>query len=131
MITLKDLDFSSAQEVFDFVCNHLLTQNKQSLGPASTNDSDDEICSYRGRDNLKCAVGCLISDEEYHPFFESKAARYVISNTKSLYKKYGDHLKLLEELQIIHDRSMPANWPKHLKMLAEHQNLSFNFNHLL
>ena len=57
MITLKTLGKATAQEVFDQVATHLLTQNERSLDGAS--------CSYRNCDGLKCAAGCLISDDEY------------------------------------------------------------------
>lgn len=56
------------QEVFTTVSKHLLAQ-----GVACRNEDDD--CMYRNEEGLKCAVGCLISDEAY------REHQYDIENT--------------------------------------------------
>jgi hypothetical protein len=48
------------QEIFDRVAVHLLTQKVHSINGIGE-------CCYRGNNNTRCAVGCLIDDEEYHP----------------------------------------------------------------
>ena len=57
-ITLKTLEQATAQEVFDQVAEHMLTQYELSM----LNDT----CVYRGYSGLKCAAGCLIGDDEYN-----------------------------------------------------------------
>lgn len=65
MITLKTLPNASAQQVFDQVAAHLLTQKEKA--------KQFNTCKYRveHRDKvLKCAAGCLIGDDEYEGCFE-------------------------------------------------------------
>lgn len=108
------------QEVFDRVVKHLLTQNKKSWS--------DEIydCAYRNNEGLKCAIGCLISDENYYPELErycidskelqnaiiKSGIRLKIDND-DIYDPNGD-LLFLYELQKIHDNFEPDTWPKKL-----------------
>ena len=74
MITLKTLPQATAQEVFDQVAKHLLTQMKKSVAKRAAESASDskDYCMYRGFDGTKCAAGCLISDDEYKPEFEQK-----------------------------------------------------------
>jgi len=57
----------SPQEIFDTVAAHLFTQGRQAV-------SRDGTCQYRTEDGLKCAVGCLIRDEDYNPEIEDLPA---------------------------------------------------------
>lgn len=57
-ITLATLPTATAQQVFDHVARHLITQG----GPAV---DDNGTCMYRDPDGLQCAAGCLIGDDEY------------------------------------------------------------------
>ena len=52
---------SVLQELFDKIATHLLTQGARSENSLGK-------CLYRGEFGRKCAVGCLISDEEYEQF---------------------------------------------------------------
>ena len=83
------------QEVYDTVCAHLAQQKTRS-------HLDGQGCAYRGREGRKCAVGCLISDDEYSPDMECK-----IVGTLSCYGELPDRLRpfvhLLRELQKAHD----------------------------
>lgn len=58
---------AEAQEIFNKVATHLLTQGKRSV-------ASDGSCMYRGPEGTKCAIGCLIEDDEYHPLLEGKGA---------------------------------------------------------
>lgn len=109
VITLANLTESTSMEVFQFIEHHLLTQNVKS-GKASSN-----ICYYRGENNLKCAAGCLISDDEYNPKFEE--TRW---NTLVQHKLVpAAHRELIQELQYIHD-DFPVNaWKPHLDLLRK------------
>lgn len=83
----------NAQEIFDTVAKHLATQGCQSL--SATGD-----CSYRGERGLKCAVGILISDEEYTPFMEGNGPGH-----EALPNWFGQFESLLRDLQSVHDDS--------------------------
>lgn len=88
----------SAQEIFNKVAAHLLTQGR----PAR----EEDRCRYRTTNGLSCAVGCLIPDELYSPSFEGESARKVI---RELYARgradWNEHQDLLEELQWAHDEN--------------------------
>lgn len=59
----KDTVFNSEQEVFNHVVAFLAKQGKKSANFTTG------TCFYRHED-LKCAAGCLIPDELYHPKME-------------------------------------------------------------
>lgn len=110
MITLKTLPNATAQEVFDQVANHLLTQNQKS-------EDNEGLCFYKNR-NLKCAVGCLISEEEYSPEFENQPIFSL--NIKT-------HIELLQKLQRLHDNKPIKDWKNELKIIAYEFDLKVNF----
>ena len=97
----------TALDVFNKVSEHLLAQNARALSVA------DLSCVYRSNSGLKCAVGCLIKDEFYSRELEG---RYVRTNViESVLKLSGvpiteEVLKLLEELQQLHDFVKTEGW---------------------
>jgi hypothetical protein len=112
VITLATLANATPQQVFDQVANHLLTQGRKAAGSTPS-------CSYR-YSGLKCAGGCLISDEEYTIDMEG-------FNWSTLVKRYGipsNHQQLITELQTIHDGLAVAIWPQELMFLAKRNHLS-------
>lgn len=112
MITLKTLPQATAQEIFDQVARHLLTQNEQSV---------DEVgnCLYRcGK--LKCAAGCLIADDEYSAAFEGDLWNSLVA-TNGITEK---HRLLIQTLQCTHDDFAPPEWSVLLGDLAERFGLS-------
>lgn len=115
MITLKTLPQATAQEVFDQVARHLLTQGKK-----STAENRKESCMYRGFDGTKCAAGCLISDDEYKKMFENCKWSYLVSHNHIP----GDHLILINRLQTIHDMKLVEDWKSNLNKLAHEFNLN-------
>lgn len=126
-ITVHNLKESTAQEVFDFIANHLLTQNEQSV-VRSDIDHPREIpmngCLYRMEKEgriLKCAAGCLIPDEDYSPEFEG---RFVWSTIVRKYFTDSDyHTTLISDLQRLHDGFPVSYWPEKLTKLALEHNL--------
>jgi hypothetical protein len=88
----------TAQEVFDAVARHLLTQGKQSYS------YERGECMYRGDGNLKCAVGALISDDEYDSEMEEKPVED-LHRKGMLPGRLAPHLGLLERLQHAHDQA--------------------------
>lgn len=107
MITLKTLPEATPQEVFDQVKNHLLAQNKQCIGTIT--------CRYRNEEGLKCAAGCLISDEEYLPEMEIGLWSKLIE--RDLVPP--NHQDLILALQHIHDSYSPMRWKEQLDKLEK------------
>lgn len=116
-VTLKTLHLATPQEVFDQVATHLLTQMKRSMDDSLTG------CLYRGEEDLKCAAGCLISDEEYSKEFEDKDWDDLIK-FKMVPKS---HQTLIRDLQLVHDQYIRVDdWYEKLKHLATDHGLEFN-----
>ena len=82
------------QETFDRVAEHLLKQDAKSLRHGA--------CAYRGDAGFKCAVGCLISDDEYGPGIEGFGVwtPWLIGWCR----QHGYSTALLANLQQVHDR---------------------------
>lgn len=118
MITLKTLPQATAQEVFDQVAKHLLTQMKKSVAKRAAESASDskDYCMYRGFDGTKCAAGCLISDDEYKLEFENHNWSY-LSDINYLVPK--EHCHLIAQLQNIHDCYEPEDWRVKLNNLAK------------
>ena len=99
------------QKVFDKVAKHLLTQGV----PATRLTAAGPECAYRGDEGRACAMGCLISDEEYDPTMEG-------GDVYTLVKKFGVlkdyNIDLLSSLQDIHDADKPCDWPDWLRSTA-------------
>lgn len=123
MITLKTLPQATAQQVFDQVVNHLLTQKEKS--------DHSGACYYRSeRDGKKlmCAAGCLIGDDEYkiemdRPMGKDGTGWFSIAAKYCIPLIHGD---LIYALQLIHDGEMVENWEQLLKELAVREKLQFN-----
>lgn len=107
MINLTD---STAQEVFDFVYVHLLSQHKK---------SEDGHCKYR-HNSLKCAAGIFISDETYFISMEGRSWED-LTNTNSV---PNNHSFLITALQRIHDLTDPSNWKSELAILSKEFSLT-------
>ena len=134
------------QQIFDAVATHLLKQNRQA--------KDGLSCCYRGIENTKCAVGCLIDDANYHPDMEG----YTVEDITYLLQEYGANvngveipadyhsshmlfnallankvnceapgvLALLDSLQGCHDSYPPSQWEVELQSIANSNGLTFN-----
>ena len=104
---------ATAQEVFDFVAHHLLTQNERSVSPLGAE------CAYRGQNGLKCAAGCLIPDEIYDEDLEGQ----LWCNIKDIVDM-KQHAYLVTKLQYIHDEKDVNCWKHELTFLANRLALS-------
>ena len=107
-----------AQEIFDIVRDHLLKQNAKAQNPASLGGQ----CRYRGPDGLQCAVGCLITDEEYNPEMEGIDVNLLDLEFFGL-EHLRPHLAVLNDLQDCHDNYEPEFWAKRLKEIAHKHGL--------
>jgi hypothetical protein len=99
------------REIFDTVKQHLLTQNKQAKVGVH--------CKYRLGD-LKCAVGCLIKDEDYISIIEGNGLGYIARSYPEMFMHLDlDETKitLLSQLQALHDDCAPETWAKGLDQL--------------
>lgn len=94
------------QELFDETARFLFTQGGPSLSGSGG------ICSYRGQDGRKCAVGFWIPDAVYLPSIEGKGicmdgTRITAELEPFIPPHLHEHAALLHELQKGHDR---ADW---------------------
>lgn len=125
MITLATLPNATEQQVFDQIANHLLTQKEKCFVSYK-----NRVCQYHSG-NLKCAAGCLISEEEYENNTSIEGFNYFEGNQWDyLVEEYGlpsEHKDLIVELQNIHDDVVPEDWKKHLKQTAFYWELDFKF----
>lgn len=104
------------QEIFSRVAAHLLLQNKKSF---YSPDNVREICAYRGEGGTKCAVGCLLEDDEYRPYMEDKGVDRLLSLTPDGFRNFGvQNHNLLCDLQYIHDYMQPVEWKTALGQVA-------------
>lgn len=116
-MTIQEVNNKSFQEIFDFVANHLLTQNDKSIADSGT-------CLYRYGD-LKCAVGALISDEDYDCNFEMQSLKLLVDKKETIFSDIEEsRLAFLMLLQSIHDEYLPQTWPEKLSILALNYSLS-------
>lgn len=109
----------NAQEIFNKVATHLMTQGERSIGITG-------LCAYRGIKGLTCAVGCLISDEAYIWTLENRRAcsrqvREALELSGIDEKKHRD---LLADLQQVHDQNTPEQWSRCLARIAKERGLS-------
>lgn len=115
-ITLSIINQFSVQEVFEFICKHLLKQNKRSTSGL--------MCRYRDEENNKCAVGCLISNEEYNMAIEGTN---VNSSNFFKYKIKDEIFDLLAIMQKIHDKQEVKYWKIKILEIAKIKNLNIDF----
>lgn len=90
------------QQVYNKIATHLVTQGVQANAGGAIGDS----CLYRSPAGLKCAIGCLISDENYHPNMENR-------DVEAIAAWYPDaipdvDIDFLNEMQSVHDSN--CNW---------------------
>lgn len=98
------------QEIFDAVVLHARTQKCKSAALYG--------CLYRGPNNTKCFAGIFIPDNKYNYLLEPHDAEFV--NNKGCFCVVFDksNMKLLLDLQHIHDYIIVERWENCLKELA-------------
>jgi hypothetical protein len=123
MITLATLPQATEQEVFDQIATHLLTQERASISGGA--------CAYRGDNGLKCAAGCLISDDEYKALPLRLSDQYTNRATwrRLIEKKIAppEHANLICDLQGLHDGFAEDTWHKKLIDYALGRDLNTSF----
>lgn len=103
------------QEAFNIVARHLLTQKCKSMKAYSSGLK----YLYRGPNGTKCAIGCLIPDNEYNPDWDKSPI-----NAKTLID-YGvvPSLRGIDRnfaagLQSLHDNTDVIDWYDGLAIIA-------------
>jgi len=102
------------QELFDTVATHLIKQGKRSISKYE--------CLYRGPDGMKCAIGCLIPDSDYRPYFEGNDLGQLLEYgklPKNLAEEFTENEDMLADLQALHDNDEPNMWKERLAEIAE------------
>jgi len=99
-------------EIFSIVKEHLLKQNAKAINKYET-------CQYRTEQGLKCAVGCLILDEEYIEDMENMPVRSLKAK-KLLPARLSPHVDLLSRLQVLHDVKPVDTWENSLNFIEKH-----------
>lgn len=118
---LKITHDTTKKEVFDFVKAHLLKQNRRS--------SNGYRCLYRHPTSETvnaCAVGCLIFDEEYRENMEGAGVGGLsveILHHMPSFRPNNDVLRLLNDLQGLHDRVAEHQWSDQLDNIAKEHKL--------
>ena len=112
-ITLATLPKATAQQVFDHISRHLLHQNERS--------NEHGKCLYYSSNSLKCAAGCLISDEEYGEEMEGQGWGDLVD----MEMVPPHHMRLIMILQQMHDVTDPSKWVQRLHQIASDFNLEF------
>jgi len=129
------MTMKTQQEIFDIVSNHLLTQNEKA-------ENGTDLCVYRSEDGLKCAIGCLIPDDEYDDNIEGiSIGAFVCENLEldskeklvllnNILKKEAidvdEYFGLLKDLQNVHDFHDVEDWYWSLEKVADKYELQFN-----
>lgn len=113
----------TAQQLFDKVAIHLLTQNGKSL--SIIYGEDTPTCAYRGAGGRSCSIGCLIPDSLYTHEMEGKIIGQLLDCFPELIQFIPDR-KLSIELQNIHDSFLPTEWKSELILAARRLNLDYS-----
>lgn len=109
------------QEAFDKVVAHILEQKVYC-------ESEEGAPLYRGANGTKCAIGCLIPDEQYTQDIEG-------GNVISLVNRYPNlpfvdvNIDLLTRLQRLHDRGTGYGSQMNMDDVKNHlHNIGIRFN---
>ena len=91
---------SDRSEIFKYVIDHLRRQGTPSFS------GHRAACAYRGDEETMCAVGALITDDEYNPIWEGAGINHLIEAQHlppDLHECLAQHERMLLELQNFHD----------------------------
>ena len=105
-------------EIFDIVKTHLLKQGQR----ATVNNDEDNHCLYHSPNGLKCAVGCLITDEAYDSDIEGDdigEATVKRALQDSQIDTSAQTVSFLTRLQHVHDNLNVDEWPEALDEIEE------------
>lgn len=107
MVEVITLQADSKQDAFNKVVAHVRSMKSQAINAGS---NLLEVCMYRTEDGKRCAIGALISDDDYHPSIEGNTVRALIAQGKIEQPSWSSP-EFLISLQAIHDYT--SNWKVH------------------
>jgi hypothetical protein len=122
-----------SQRIYERARDHLLAQGQRSQRIPGTGE-----CLYRGPRGLKCAVGCLITDEAFRRMTETAPLGLDVNSSSVYYRSVkealasslgveapdvDDRLHLLVDLQRIHDEVDVERWTEELRETAARHGL--------
>ena len=125
---MKNLnELTNNVEVVEYVRDFLLNQGKKSM--SMPNSNDDTKCAYRGVKDLKCAIGCLIDNKFYNPYFEGNRVvdanmnvnKEIVEALQKSIPNWEIDLILLDKLQTIHDRLPIDAWMNNFEILIRQE----------
>jgi hypothetical protein len=102
------------REAFDFIIEHLKTQDCKSMYPAENAGCQYRVEEYRSV--LKCAVGALISVSDYAPHLEDQTVQFdgevynAIRNSNPDWMVTQNSVEILQSLQRLHDEIEVNDW---------------------
>lgn len=108
--TLSTINDFSQQQIIEFIADKLIRQNERSVSYMRGG------CRYRGDNGTKCAIGHLLTDEEYRRDMEGTTIK------SSHFRQYEINyrtLAMLAELQDMHDCNAIFAWPMILEGIAK------------
>lgn len=106
------------QDLYTKVRKHLLTQMQKAFRAGGSGR-----CAYRTASGLTCAIGCLISKENYSEELEGKTGIHtVVLEAAGLSGQTGLD-SLILDLQEVHDNYDVVEWSTRLNAVAERHNL--------
>jgi hypothetical protein len=108
------------QQIFDKVYQGLASQNFRQSSSAGGR------CLYRGPDGLKCAIGWLIPDDEYHESFEKLPIIGIAKQSQATCKIMESpvNFEFSNELQLAHDHIESQGIRQNLEFMARKHNLT-------
>lgn len=121
------------QEIFDLVKTKCLMQNKK-CGIEYIENNMEMINPKYHYNELKCAIGFLIPENEYKSEFEEKESEgYPFASKAGDYfrsKGYSEEdLEFLTELRYIHDNINIEDWESAFNDVAIIYNLNYDCKH--
>lgn len=128
-MTDQNAETAQLQEIYNKVCQHLLSMPEQSVDPKTG------TCLYRGPKGAKCAAGILIPDEIYKPHMEGREFDALCRDFPEIGTLFSiAEQELILHLQGVHDDCV--NWPntnsktKGLKLSGRKQlqQIAFDFD---
>lgn len=115
----------TAQEVFDIVYKHLLTQNERCYAQRAVLGVMEQACVYENDKGQRCAIGALLIGDEYA---EARKTPYAVPELIRQHKRVCGWMLpfegLLVSLQDAHDMYSVPEWRERLHQIAERHNLT-------
>jgi hypothetical protein len=101
---LKVKSLTDPSDIFNYVVDHLRKQGCRSL--QALQEGELGGCSYRGDGGTMCAIGTLMTDDEYDHTWEGVGVYHLIIGEclpPALEKRLGPNCRMLMDLQQFHD----------------------------